>query len=233
MSDRTNSEPSMTSLREKVEALAMRLVLAGEATLEPESLLLELAQIQRQADVNAAEGLSQQALDLYIKAKASNNPAVTISEGLIRLQQCLDAVEPAALAPSFQSLADDPELIADFVIEAREHLEAVEAKLLVLDTEPGQMEAIHTLFRGFHTIKGLAGFLELHAVKDVAHEVETLLDLARQTKLAITPEIIDVILAGADYLGQWVKHLDSGAVSTAPPALQQNQPLLDRIHLAA
>ncbi len=47
-------------------------------------------------------------------------------------------------------------------------------------------EAIHAIFRGFHTIKGMAGFLDLDAVRDVSHEVETILDLARNGELAIT-----------------------------------------------
>ena len=69
--------------------------------------------------------------------------------------------------------------IGDFILESREHLTAIELQLLTLDQDPANAEAIHAIFRGFHTIKGMAGFLDLDAVRDLAHEVETVLDLAR------------------------------------------------------
>src|ERR1700685_1672488 len=87
--------------------------------------------------------------------------------------------EAAAVNP----LASDPELIGDFILESREHLTAIELQLLTLDQDPSNAEAIHAIFRGFHTIKGMAGFLDLDAVRDLAHEVETVLDLARHGKL--------------------------------------------------
>src|ERR1700689_3020769 len=87
---------------------------------------------------------------------------------------------------SLNPLAADPELLGDFIQESREHLTSIELQLLTLDQEPANAEAIHAIFRGFHTIKGMAGFLDLDGVRDLAHEVETVLDLARNGKLAIT-----------------------------------------------
>ena len=82
---------------------------------------------------------------------------------------------------SESNLADDPELIRDFVSESREHLENIEQQVLVLDRNPSDMEAIHSVFRSFHTIKGLAGFLAFEVIQTLAHEVETVLDLARNS----------------------------------------------------
>src|SRR5579872_4469637 len=111
-------------------------------------------------------------------------------------------------APSSNPLASDPELLNDFILEAREHLTTIELQLLTLDQDPVNQEAIHAVFRGFHTIKGMAGFLDLNSVRDVAHEVETILDLARSAKLAIDGRVIDGILASKDYLNQWMSELD-------------------------
>ncbi|MGD0132739.1 MAG: Hpt domain-containing protein, partial [Bryobacteraceae bacterium] len=61
-------------------------------------------------------------------------------------------------ATSANPLASDPELIGDFILESREHLTAIELQLLTLDQDPSNSEAIHAIFRGFHTIKGMAGF---------------------------------------------------------------------------
>src|SRR5215467_7886665 len=98
------------------------------------------------------------------------------------------------------SLAQDPELLSDFILESREHLATVESQSMVLEQNPSDDEAIHAIFQGFHTIKGLAGFLELASIQETAHEVETLLDRARNSQIQITPRVIDVVLAGADYL---------------------------------
>jgi two-component system, chemotaxis family, sensor kinase CheA len=125
-------------------------------------------------------------------------------------------------AASVNPLASDPELIGDFIMESREHLTAIELQLLTLDQDPANSEAIHAIFRGFHTIKGMAGFLDLDAVRDLAHEVETVLDLARNGKLGITSTIIDRILESKDYLNVWMTELDgllqTGKTPVAPEA---------------
>ncbi|MGH9627549.1 MAG: chemotaxis protein CheA, partial [Bryobacteraceae bacterium] len=164
----------------------------------------------------------------------------TLDQGIQRLREVLRAaahevpesapIPPPQIEARHFSLADDPELLADFVLESREHLESIEAQLLALEHDARHMEAIHSVFRSFHTIKGLAGFLELPLIQEVAHEVETLLDLARQSALEITPEVIDVVLESKDYLGRWLKHLDQTPSASLPFALADNRKLIARIH---
>ena len=84
------------------------------------------------------------------------------------------------------SPAQDPELISDFIVESREHLANVETQVLTLEREPTNSESLNAVFRGFHTIKGLAGFLELWEVQKLAHEVETVLDRARNSQWTVT-----------------------------------------------
>jgi two-component system chemotaxis sensor kinase CheA len=132
-------------------------------------------------------------------------------------------------ATSANPLASDPELIGDFILESREHLTAIELQLLTLDQDPANSEAIHAIFRGFHTIKGMAGFLDLDAVRDLAHEVETVLDLARNAKLAITSAIIDRILESKDYLNVWMTELDAMLQTGKTPAAPEAGGLLDAI----
>jgi len=132
-------------------------------------------------------------------------------------------------ATSANPLASDPELIGDFILESREHLTAIELQLLTLDQDPANSEAIHAIFRGFHTIKGMAGFLDLDAVRDLAHEVETVLDLARNEKLAITSAIIDRILESQDYLNVWMTELDAMLQTGKTPAAPEAGELLAAI----
>ena len=130
-------------------------------------------------------------------------------------------------------LASDPELVNDFIVESREHLTTVELQLLALDQDPANVEALHAIFRGFHTIKGLAGFLGLDSIQEIAHEIETVLDLARNGSLQITPAHIDVILAGKDWLNQSLAALEEMIHSGKPPALGRTAELLASIRLMA
>lgn len=171
-----------------------------------------------------------------------------MSDGIARLQQALAAAEqggqasdPAAAqpespapesstkAPRPLALNQDPELLADFVLESREHLETIERELLTLEHDPANHEALHAVFRGFHTIKGLAGFLEMHAVQEVAHETETALDLARNGKLAISAAVIDVVLASADYLKGALAGVEASIKTRTAPEAADNRALKERI----
>lgn len=98
------------------------------------------------------------------------------------------------------NLAENQELLVEFHAEAVDHLQQVEAALLILDQRPDDPEALNSLFRSFHTIKGNAGFLGLVPMHTLAHEVESLLDLARNRELQLTPGIVTEILRSRDAL---------------------------------
>lgn len=93
---------------------------------------------------------------------------------------------------------EDPELVRDFLQESEEHLQSVEQNLIKWEDNPDDLECADTIFRGFQTIKGVAGFLNLTDINRVSHEFENVLDQARSGKLGITPEITDCILGGID-----------------------------------
>ncbi|MBZ5590874.1 MAG: chemotaxis protein CheA [Acidobacteriia bacterium] len=135
----------------------------------------------------------------------------------------------AAPRPPATALAEDRELVSDFIMEAREHLANIEAQLLALEENPGDQEPIHSIFRGFHTIKGLAGFLEFSAIQEVAHEVETLLDLARNGRLAVTREVVDAVLAGADYLGIEINRVERELNGSQREPATENGKMLESI----
>lgn len=107
------------------------------------------------------------------------------------------------------SLCEDAELLADFLLESREHMAAVENNLIELERRPGDAETLNATFRSFHTIKGLAGFLGFGAVQEVAHETETILDQARSGSTVVTADTIDVILRASDYLKAAFNHIES------------------------
>lgn len=98
------------------------------------------------------------------------------------------------------NLDENRELLTEFHGEAVEHLQQIEAALLVLDQQPNDPEALNSIFRSFHTFKGNAGFLGLVPMQALAHEVESLLDLARNHQLRLTGRIVTAILQSRDAL---------------------------------
>ena len=147
---------------------------------------------------------------------------------MANLQKALEAPAPE-LPSQDRSLALDPELISDFIVESREHLVNIESQVLTLEREPFDSEALNAVFRGFHTIKGLAGFLELWEVQKLAHEVETVLDRARNSEWTINPAGIDVILESSDYLRRWLVHMEAGLHQEASEAPARDEALLARV----
>src|SRR5215470_4583952 len=79
--------------------------------------------------------------------------------------------------------------------ESRELLQDVDLKLVELEQRPDDAGLLNTVFRGFHTVKGGAGFLEVAPLVDLCHRAESLLDKLRSGALALTPELMDLILA--------------------------------------
>ncbi|MGA2246910.1 MAG: chemotaxis protein CheA [Verrucomicrobiota bacterium] len=115
---------------------------------------------------------------------------------------------PAEDPPLNLSLAQDAELLREFITESREHLDNIEQGVLTLENSPADAEVLNTIFRAFHTFKGGAGFLNLFPINRLAHVLESLLDLARQGKLVIDATVIELILRGRDVLKQFLDEIE-------------------------
>ena len=223
--------------RRKLAALAENLVLASpkdpSALAALHLLCKEIGEAWRgdgEREVAAACAFAMELLERLVLAE-STDPAADlehVSEAVALLQAViLEGVPASELrlpkgmssaggagdgagrgGPDAEDATDpDPGLLADFVQESREHLDNADLKLMTLETDPGDSESINAVFRAFHTIKGVAGFLGLKAVQAFAHETEDLLDKARQGRLALTSALLDVIFASVDALKKRVEWL--------------------------
>jgi two-component system chemotaxis sensor kinase CheA len=213
----------LTGLRKQIDGLAL-----WSATEEPGAGSSQVSgacksaieQIQDSAAREGAEALARSAAAVLagIAAAEGSGAALPLDEGIARLQAALEA-DAGKAAPPLPSLAADPELLTDFILECREHLAEIEAQVLALEREGASRESLDSMFRGFHTIKGLAGFLELKEIQKISHEVESILDRARNGQLALGEAATDAILETADYLRKWLAHLDSElrGESSQPP----------------
>jgi two-component system chemotaxis sensor kinase CheA len=103
---------------------------------------------------------------------------------------------------------EDLPMLAEFLSEAREHLATSEAALLILEECPGDAEQLNAIFRGFHTIKGVAGFLNLQQISKLAHAAETLLDLGRKGTLGIAGPVFEAVLQAADLARELLGEID-------------------------
>jgi two-component system, chemotaxis family, sensor kinase CheA len=104
------------------------------------------------------------------------------------------------------------DLISNFIIEAEERIATAQELILKLETSPKNMDLINELFRIFHTIKGECGFLKFASFGKLTHNIENILDLLKNNKLEINPEIIDNLLEGVDISKLIIKELKEGNV---------------------
>jgi two-component system chemotaxis sensor kinase CheA len=129
-------------------------------------------------------------------------------------------------APLVMNLGQDSELLKEFLSESQEHLQAIELGVLVLEEHPDDAETLGSIFRAFHTFKGGSGLLQLTPIYELAHELESLLDQARQNRLEITSETINLILSGADVFKQFIGAMElqlSGQAAAAPIVIPTSQ----------
>ncbi len=103
----------------------------------------------------------------------------------------------------------DPELLTDFIVESKEHLETIEPNLLELEKAPDNLALLNEIFRPMHSLKGASGFLGLNRINQLAHKSENILDELRKGVMTVTSEIMDVILASTDALRQMIDNLET------------------------
>src|SRR5262245_66303001 len=107
-------------------------------------------------------------------------------------------------------------LLQSFRDETEELLAQMEQSLLGLEGRPEDPELISSIFRAAHTLKGNASLLEFKAVTHALHNVEDILDLARNGAVQISGELINLLLQSVDITRQMAKRLLSGEDSLLP-----------------
>ncbi len=105
----------------------------------------------------------------------------------------------------------DDEILQDFLVEAGEILELLgEEQLVELEQSPEDLDLLNAIFRGFHTIKGGAGFLALDPLVAVCHKAEDVFDVLREGKRTVTAELMDVILEVVDIVNVMFEQVKAG-----------------------
>ena len=118
------------------------------------------------------------------------------------------------------------EILEEFLVEAEEILENLDQDLVDLESNPDDKELLNKIFRGMHTLKGGAGFLNLTPIVEIAHRIEDIFNKLRNDEMTLTPEIMDVILEGIDKLKEALQMLKD---SQELPDMEEIEELLSRL----
>ncbi|WP_286919653.1 chemotaxis protein CheA [Pseudomonas sp. UBA6753] len=96
------------------------------------------------------------------------------------------------------SFGADEEILQDFLVEAGEILEQLSEQLVELESRPDDADLLNAIFRGFHTVKGGAGFLQLNELVECCHIAENVFDVLRKGERRVDAELMDVVLEALD-----------------------------------
>ncbi|WGV99496.1 chemotaxis protein CheA [Vibrio sp. YMD68] len=119
----------------------------------------------------------------------------------------------------------DEDILQDFLVEAGEILELLSEQLVELENNPSDKELLNAIFRGFHTVKGGAGFLALTELVDTCHGAENVFDILRNGQRSVTSSLMDTMLRALDTVNEQFRAVQD---STPLPAAEQG--LLDELH---
>ncbi|MEE3879662.1 chemotaxis protein CheA [Vibrio sp. YYF0003] len=114
----------------------------------------------------------------------------------------------------------DEDILHDFLIEAGEILELLSEQLVELENNPEDKDLLNAIFRGFHTVKGGAGFLSLAELVDTCHGAENVFDVLRNGQRSVTPSLMDTMLKALDTVNTQFQAVQAREVpEVAEPAL--------------
>ncbi|NMG72500.1 chemotaxis protein CheA [Parazoarcus communis] len=121
------------------------------------------------------------------------------------------------------------EITSVFVTESREQLTALEAALLDLEANAGDPDTLNAVFRSAHTIKGGAGVVECEFIVAFTHVVENVLDKLRNGEIAVSGDLVAVLLSCADHIGHLLDVLEAGATQPNEDLTAEGATILARL----
>ena len=114
------------------------------------------------------------------------------------------------------ALEADDEILQDFLVEASEIVELLGEQLVDLEQRPGDSDLLNAIFRGFHTVKGGAGFLAITPLVDTCHRAEDVFNVLRQGERAVTPDLMDAVLQALDVVNAHMETVREGEMPEPP-----------------
>jgi two-component system chemotaxis sensor kinase CheA len=217
--DNRTGEAVLSGMRRAVEAVILERTPEKSETLDLVGRgACILQELKRGRTGDAEIGLQAEAflneLKTRIGVDVAAEPALAPPEGS-RPPETVPETVPVPEAADYE-IEKDEDLFFGFVTESLEHIESIEVNIIGLEQEPEDMEILNAVFRPFHTIKGVSGFLNLKQIHRLTHDTENLLDDARNGRIKISGPAIDVVLDAVDILKRMVMDVKTSMESGRP-----------------
>ncbi len=221
------ADPSFIALTKGLGAYLERIILRETSDIKPfeagiehlqaycRSMINDVAYTTDLNDVFSHLGVDPEPMEVEVdtpKAADATEGLEPVQEvpGPVTVQEEIPDDLSHFTAPSSDLSDEDLDIFSGFVVESLEGLESIEVGLIDLEQNPDDTESINTIFRSFHTIKGVSGFLGLDRINKLAHCSENLLDKIRGNEINMDAEITDVILDSVDLLKKMVEGVQFG-----------------------
>jgi two-component system chemotaxis sensor kinase CheA len=190
-------QSTLQAVLQAVEGYAERLVLRQAEEVTPlEGAISTLQSMCRtlRSGATISEDVGPILQELGFEPAPASRASSLENDGTAPATESSQTAAPATIS------SEDAQLLNEFAAESLENLETIEVNLIKLEENPDDFDIIDAIFRPFHTIKGVSGFLNLDKINLLAHSVESLLDKAREGGIQINETIVDIVLESVDML---------------------------------
>jgi len=113
-----------------------------------------------------------------------------------------------------------------FIDETKEHLQTLSDQLMILETEPDNMETINEIFRAAHSLKGMAGTMGYKRMQRLTHDMENVFQEIRSGNMKVQPELIDVLFRGLDALEGYLANI----LESADEGTEDNEEIINTLN---
>jgi two-component system chemotaxis sensor kinase CheA len=219
------SSPDLAEIVQTLKEHIESVIMGDSADLTPlEKGISEMQDLCRKLEGGQPIGKKKKTVAKKTKAKRSAAKSTP--------QKTSPPPEPKPTPAAQTAVSDeDKEIVIDFVAESLENLGSIEVSLMDLEQDPSDIETINAIFRPFHTVKGVSGFLNFNKINRLAHMAENFLDKARNGEIVIDGEIVDLILDCVDQLKNMIENVQASLDSGTPQEGEVDiEPMIDRIN---
>ena len=116
-----------------------------------------------------------------------------------------------------------------FIDETKEHLQTLSDQLMILETEPENMETINEIFRAAHSLKGMAGTMGYKRMQRLTHDMENVFQEIRSGNMKVQPELVDVLFRGLDALEGYLANI----LESADEGTEDNEDIINTLNSIA
>lgn len=116
-----------------------------------------------------------------------------------------------------------------FIDETKEHLQTLSDQLMILETEPENMDTINEIFRAAHSLKGMAGTMGFKRMQRLTHDMENVFQEIRSENMKVQPELVDVLFRGLDALESYLANI----LETGDEGTEENEEIINTLNSIA